>query len=346
MSTIKQPQSPQTPEIWSSDKLRMDAEMSRQAFSTRRTQAGLVGLTKEANESAINVALCALERVMGSGFDPEICRQALVEIFEKNKNLDALRFLAWRPISMDDLKTLSSVVKLSKVTFKPKGPNVTDEVLKAIALDAKKVFETICRNHACDQYRFRDLLIAHNDSLTDVDRTIAAKNWQDRGREDTVRQTAILMANQQAQTYDRNQEKHEVEGDVERLLDRNGFVPVKRKDMPTVANLHDHLKPGQYMKGVVVGSDNMDFVVCLHDRRYLLIECKATNSEINSRKRLKELREVMDNCCKAMGTSIVCMSVIRGVIDLKDLILTQEKNVYLTWHHRMDDLARFIECAR
>ena len=40
------------------------------------------------------------------------------------------------------------------------------------------------------------------------------------------------------------------------------------------------------MAETLIGEHNADLVVGLHDERILALECKASNSEINSRKRI------------------------------------------------------------
>jgi hypothetical protein len=78
----------------------------------------------------------------------------------------------------------------------------------------------------------------------------------------------------------------------------------------------------------------------LWDRRTLLIECKASNSEVNSIKRLnRDSAAKVSAWKKGLGeTNIVPATVISGVFKLSRLKEAQDV-MYLFWSH---NLAPFI----
>lgn len=94
---------------------------------------------------------------------------------------------------------------------------------------------------------------------------------------------------------------------------------------------------------------NMDVPVRLRDAHptgllFLAIECKVSNSSLNSRKRLNDVRvkrEVWDNA----GTlyQFRTAGVLAGVFSLERLIEAQNGGVLIFWEHRLDDLHKFLK---
>jgi hypothetical protein len=95
---------------------------------------------------------------------------------------------------------------------------------------------------------------------------------------------------------------------------------------------------------LVVGHQ-ADVVAVLPDKRIVCIECKVTNSVLNSRKRL-----IHDTCGKApqwhdkLGSAnAVVIAVLTGVFSVSQCEFAQnDRNVFLVWEHRLQDLADFV----
>ena len=89
-------------------------------------------------------------------------------------------------------------------------------------------------------------------------------------------------------------------------------------------------------------------VLRLFDRRVMAIECKATNSEVNSFKRVNH--EALGKAAKwitKFGTDqIVPAAVLSGVFKVENLVDAQSAGLNIFWSHRLQDLARFIEATR
>jgi hypothetical protein len=78
------------------------------------------------------------------------------------------------------------------------------------------------------------------------------------------------------------------------------------------------------------------------------IECKVSNSAVNSYKRL-----VHETCSKAttwytqLGRAqVIPTAVLSGVFSTANLGDAQHKGVYLFWQHRLADLAAFVKKAK
>lgn len=141
-------------------------------------------------------------------------------------------------------------------------------------------------------------------------------------RDFAIRSTAMLLAAAQTQTGRRSNEKAELEKSIKDILIGCGFSQVSKLDLPDTRVLHDNLKAGQFMTEANVANENADFVVALWDGRYLFIECKASNTEINSRKRLnKEVVKNIQTWTAKLGSSIIGSCAIRGAFKPEYVIL-------------------------
>ena len=109
----------------------------------------------------------------------------------------------------------------------------------------------------------------------------------------------------------------------------------------------DAPKPGEYMNEVLIGEHNADVAIGLKDFRVLAIECKGSNSEINSRKRInKEVARDASSWIEKFGDEIVPAAVIQGVFNPAYIEQAQETPVVFFWAHRLEDLVRFIKSMR
>lgn len=101
------------------------------------------------------------------------------------------------------------------------------------------------------------------------------------------------------------------------------------------------------MTGVTLGRHNGDFVVGLFDRRRLALECKSSNSALNSRKRLnKEVVGDASEWARQFGNQVVSGAVLRGVFDSRYVLTAQGTPLLIFWSHRLEDLRKFIESTR
>ena len=143
----------------------------------------------------------------------------------------------------------------------------------------------------------------------------------------------------------RSNAKSQQEAAVKGLLGEIGFLEIAARNIPL---LEDGPQPRQYCGESKLGDTRADIVVRLPDRRYMAIECKVSNSAVNSFKRLNhealgKARRWVDQFGRR---AVVLVAVLSGVFSPKNLELAQEGGLYLIWAHRLDDLREFIDACR
>jgi hypothetical protein len=89
-------------------------------------------------------------------------------------------------------------------------------------------------------------------------------------------------------------------------------------------------------------------VVGLYDRRVLAMECKASNSQLNSYKRVNH--EALGKAQKWLAqfgkNGTVPAALLSGVFNPANLESAQHGGLNLFWSHRLSDLAEFIEATK
>lgn len=160
--------------------------------------------------------------------------------------------------------------------------------------------------------------------------------------------SSVLAAAQRVQTARRGDEREIVEGAVRGLLIGLGFVEVESKPARGIQRLRAHApSAGQFMRSVNLGADNADLVIGMCDGRTLAIECKGSNSEINSRKRLnKEAAQNARAWSTKFGEEVVPAAAIQGVFKPAYVVEAQDAPMVIIWGHRLDDLKSLIEASR
>jgi hypothetical protein len=89
-----------------------------------------------------------------------------------------------------------------------------------------------------------------------------------------------------------------------------------------------------------------DIVVGLWDLRTMAIECKVSNSAVNSIKRLNDTEVKAEHWRTRFGMQIVPAAVLSGVYDLIRLQQAQENELFLFWAHDLEKLLAWIETTR
>ena len=98
----------------------------------------------------------------------------------------------------------------------------------------------------------------------------------------------------------------------------------------------------------MLGTRKADVVARLWDGRILAIECKVSNSQLNSIKRLTN-----DTAVKARvwiedfgRANVVPCAMLAGVFGLRHLKDSQDRGLTLFWSHSPEELITFIEATR
>jgi hypothetical protein len=160
------------------------------------------------------------------------------------------------------------------------------------------------------------------------------------------RASTVIATCQRVLTKRRGDERGELEGAIIRLLDGLGFTRVPTPRTP-IMHAEDLPKAGEYMVAATLGHDNGDCIIGLYDRRRLALECKSSNSEINSRKRLnKEVIKDAENWNLQFGAQVLTAAALRGVYKPEYVQDAQRTPIMIIWEHRLEDLKDFIDSTK
>jgi XamI-like restriction endonuclease len=233
-------------------------------------------------------------------------------VSDPNKRI-AFRYLAAPPISEDDLKTLAS-------------STLSARALRTDQEQAERVREVVL--NAIDPFRFSWIE--------------AGRSATEREREIAVISSAVLVASQRVGTRRRSNAKKQQEEEVKGLLRSMRFHEVETRD---ISLLEDAPGPGEFCGESKLAPKRADLVVRLPDRRCLAIECKVSNSAVNSFKRINH--EALGKAREWLGkfgtTGVVPAAVLSGVFSIENLLDAQENGLFLFWAHRLDDLRSFVQ---
>ena len=299
---------------WTSEQLGDDSARARDRFRAKRLEEPLELYTEFFDEFVpiFDRLIDQIEQLAEHEPDPDI----LIEVVSNDSTKMAFRYLTAPPISEDDLKTLANA-KLS-----PKA-------LRHEPDSARRVRDTVL--HILDPKRFPWITESRNPDQ--AERKIA-----------TVA-SAALAAAQKVQTKRRNDAKSDQEESVKRMLRDMGFTEVRRRDIPL---LRDAPAPGEFCSESKLGDTRADLVVGMFDHRVLALECKVSNSEVNSFKRVNHEAAGKARAWTAAfwQRQVVPGAVLSGVFNPENLATAQGEGLAMFWLHRLDDLKAFIETTR
>ena len=242
----------------------------------------------------------------------------LARLWATDAGRTAYRYLAAPPISEDDLETLAEA-KLAARSARQDDP--------ALARLADVMRTTL------DPRRFPWVAQARTPSPAELSAAILA--------------STTLAAAQRVQTLRSGDEKSMVEGSVRGLLVGMGWQAAPSRPGRGVQNLINDAPPQRcFLTQINLGADNADVLIRLDDGRLLAVECKGSNSEINSRKRLnKEAGQNARAWLTGFGGQVVPAVALQGVFKDRYVIEAQDTPMLIFWGHRLDDLRGFIQAA-
>ena len=301
------------PDQWDDKRLEKDRQKSIARFRKERLQEPVDLYT-----SLVDDQQGIFEELLEMTVDlQQMNEKAILSILTDTKYRDAFRYLAGPPISDDDWQTLAMVESLAPSRLE-RDPAMAKQLAHVVLA-------------AIDRRRFP---------------------WLSEGREPTeaernaaVLASACLRAYQKTQTERRSSGKKRLEGATEECLKANGFTQVDRRKIAVPRDAPD---AGQYCGETEVAGRRADFVVGLWDGRMGLIECKDSNSLVNSIKRLNN-----DTAAKAAfwikqfgEASVVPLAVISGVYYHESLVRAQTVGLRIVWEHGMNELGKWLATVK
>lgn len=238
--------------------------------------------------------------------------EAVGEIISDKEALWAFRFLAGPPVSEDDLKTLAETTLSPKALAK--NPDARRRILEVVKM-------------GLDRRRFAWL--AEGREPNEAERRAA------------VVASAALIATSKTQANRRNEGKSEQEAAVKKALAATGMTEVAARAIRT---FEDAPAAGKYCGESDLGGQKADIVVRLWDNRVMPIECKVSNSAVNSVKRLnREAAAKAEAWKKDFGVlHMTPAAVLSGVYKLHNLEDAQRRGLTLFWAHALEQLTDWI----
>ncbi|WP_152052545.1 XamI family restriction endonuclease [Tautonia marina] len=300
------------PPRWTTEEFERDRQIAISIFRRERLREPL-----EAYLEVFDEYQGFFEDLLEQTVDLTQLRENGLQVLTDKKLHEAFRYLAGPPISTDDLKTVAETTSLSKKGLQ-QDPELVNRVVELILI-------------ALDRRRFP--WVADDREATEAERGAA------------VLASAALIATQRLGTARRHEGKSAQEQRVEDAMLGVGFKKVPTRAIPTLP-----LAPGlgEFCGESELGTRKADFVIRLWDHRVMPLECKVSNSALNSVKRLNNDAAVKAEVWrKDFGeTQVVSTAVISGVYKLQKLEEAQRRGLTIFWAHSLNAMLDWIEKTR
>lgn len=304
---------PVRPPQWTPEQLDADRVTAIQTFRTERMQEPL-----EQYLEAFDEYRGAVEDLLETTVDLTQLAEVAEQVLTDPALLEAVRYLSGPPLSVDDLKTVADV------------PSLAPGRLRGDPETARRVIDTVLLG--LDRRRFP--WVAEGREPDEAERDAAALA------------SAALLASRRVLTSRANEAKDAQELAVEERLIAAEFekVPAPR-EVPALAKAP---ASGRFCRETKFGTRKADLLIGLWDERKMPLECKVSNSSVNSIKRLNN-----DAAVKAVrwieefGTQgVVPAAILSGVFHLPHLVAAQSAGLTIFWAHNLDALADWIETTQ
>jgi len=297
------------PPRWSDDQLEHDRRKAIDLFKEERLTEGPRAYARE-----FDAVEPLVRRLFGESRD---LRRFTAAMLSRDKSLvAAARFLCGPPVSEDDLQTLID----DRLSGWP--------IERAVASRLVRVLRA-----SWDPRRFPWLAVA--------------REPKDAEREAAVLWTAGLWAAERARTGRRTKRSKLQERHVAQALTGAQYRVQPRASRPSEIRVLDDLERGRFTAETRLAGAKCDMPVRLKDGRLLAIECKVSNSSVNSVKRL--VRETGGKASKwrqEFGAQVVPAAVLTGVFNQVNLMDAQNgHDVTLFWEHDLLPLQKFVRGA-
>jgi hypothetical protein len=302
----------QLPKRWTQAELESDATVAKSAFRNERLLEPL-DLYNQFFITFADIFRGLIDKLPVVAAEP-VDAELIASLIDGRNEQKAFRYLTAPPISEDDLETVADAT-------------LTASRLRTEADSAKRIRDAVLT--IIDPHRFPWVAEGRQPSADERERAVVA--------------SAALAASSDVGTRRRSSSKEAQEQAVKDLLASVGMQEIKAKEIPILTAAP---APGHFCGETRLAGTRADVVARLTDGRVMAIECKVSNSTVNSYKRL-----VHDTGGKAahwynqLGRAqVIPSAVLSGVYSTANLEDVQEnKGVYLFWQHRLSDLAAFVE---
>jgi hypothetical protein len=296
------------PPHWDSEQLETARREAIELFRRERTEEPLEDYLKAFDRYKDHI-----EDLLSTTSDLTGLDDAAIKVLGDSRLLEVFRYLTGPPISQDDLKVLAEARSLSKGRLRSDAALVQRLVAVVRSILDRRRFTWVVEQRQPTQSERHAAVLA----------------------------SAALMAASRVQTNRRSLGKRQQEELVKDALRRLGLNEVRPRDIPTFAEAPN---PGEFCGESLCGARKADIVVRLWDNRVMPVECKVSNSALNSVKRLNNDAAVKAGVWKTdFGTRhVVPAAVLAGVYNLANLLDAQSRGLTLIWSHDLDPLTAWI----
>jgi XamI restriction endonuclease len=148
---------------------------------------------------------------------------------------------------------------------------------------------------------------------------------------------APLIASQRVATARRNRLALKQEQDLIARLEALGWIKRKSKLIDNQAPLaaREFMHKARFASGRA-GRAEVDIALGLRNTVVLAMECKVTNDETNSVKRINDVVKKADAWKDHWGNFVQPAALLQGVVKLSDVRRLLDKNIQVFWSHRLD----------
>lgn len=287
---------------WTSEQLEADRLRAIEIFRKQRLEEPL-----EVYLEAFDEEQRAFEDLLELTLDLTQVREHAIAILTDDRLRDALRYIAGPPISDDDWKTLADANSFARVRL-VKEPQMAQRLIDTIfSVVDRRRFPWIAEGREPDEGETASAVLA----------------------------SASLFAMRRSETARRSESKDAQELFAEDMLAQRGFTKVIPQPVRT---LSEAPRPGNFCRESMLGTRKADFIVGLFDGRVMPLECKVSNSSLNSIKRLNNDAAVKAEVWrKDFGEmNVVPAAVLSGVYKLHQLEDAQARGLTLFWSHSLE----------
>lgn len=300
------------PPVWTADELEKELLKASHAFRRSRLEEPL-----EDYLEAFDLYQNYIEEFLETTVDLSQLEANGLEVLTHPHMLEAFRYLAAPPISEDDLKILAEAKSFSK-GYLNANPDSVQKLISVV-------------RQVLDRRRFA--WVVEKREPVEAERNAA------------IMASAALMAARRTETNRRTTGKNDQEKAVREALKELGFLEVPTRDIRTLSLAP---APGEFCGECKLGERKGDIILRLWDERVMPIECKVSNSAINSVKRLNnDVGSKATSWKRDFGLlQVVPTAVISGVYKLHNLIEAQSRGVTIFWGHDLEPLTNWIAATK
>ena len=299
------------PPRWDDKSFQRDVDLSTENFRLERVTEPI-----EAYNEFYDSARIAVENVLEQTVDLSTLRDEAPALLLDPESRTVLRYLSGPPTSEDDMATVA-------------GTSISPAAIRKNVAIAVKVAEIILP--ALDRNRFP--WISENREPTEAERKAAVVG------------TAAMMAYRKVMTDRAHAAKRAQERKVKDALLEIGFTEVPTRKVATLSRAP---RPGEFCGEAEFGGRKADLIIGLWDERVMPMECKVSNSSLNSIKRLNNDTTSKSKTWTAeFGLAgVVPSAMLAGVFKVHSLKAAQAMGLTIWWSHDLDILTTWVDASR